>query len=100
MNYLTELKDKLSRAKAGWNYLWKLLEEEVKKENIKQEVLMELYRYQVELDTDKHVLELYEKKLASVAFSREDEEIVREGLPRYLSKFQAMAFSIENLLRE
>ena len=100
MNHLNELKDKLSKAKAGWNYLWKLLEKEVKRVNLSTEVLTELYRYQVELDTDKHLLELYEKKLASVTFSAEDEEIVREGLPRYLSKFQAIAFSIENLLRE
>ena len=61
---------------------------------------MELYRYQVEVDTDKHMLELYEKKLENISLSTEDKEIVNDGLSRYLSTFQAIALSIENLLRE
>lgn len=95
---MNDLKDKLNRAKVGWSYLWKLLEKEVKRENLKQEVLMVFYRYQVELESAKYKLELYEKKLESINLSEEDKEIVSEGLARYLSTFQAIALSIENLL--
>ncbi len=97
---MNDLKKKLARAKAGWNYLWNVLEHEVKNPTINKQVLSELYRYQVEVDTDKHMLELYEKKLENINLSKEDEEIVNDGLSRYISTFQAIALSIENLLRE
>ncbi|MBI2996138.1 MAG: hypothetical protein HYY52_05465 [Candidatus Melainabacteria bacterium] len=91
---------RLERAKAGWNYLWNLLENEVKNQNISKEILMVLYRYQVELDTDRHLLELYEIKLKNIDPSEEDKETISDGLSRYVSKFQAIALTIENLLRE
>ena len=99
MNYLSELKEKLKQAKAGWNYLWNLLEKETKRQNFTEGVLMELYRCQVELESARHKLKNYEKKLENINLTKEDEDIVREGLANYMSTFQAMAFSIENLLR-
>ena len=95
---MDDLKEKLKRAGVGWNYLWNLLEKEVKRKDIKPDVLMVFYKYLVELDTDKHLLELYDEKLKSAHLSKEDEEVVREGLANYMSTFQAMAFTIENLL--
>ena len=91
--------NKLKTAKAGWSYLWNLLEKEIKREDLLPEVLMQFYKYQVELDSTKHILELFEEKLKS-NLSKNDEESISDALSRHISNFQAIALSIENLLRE
>ena len=90
----------LKKAKSGWSYLWNLLEEEVQRKNIKPDVLMELYRYQIVLDSTKHILDLFEEELKDKDLPKEEQERINDALSRHITNFQAIAFSIENLLRE
>lgn len=95
------LRDKLKIAKAGWSYLWNLLEKEVQKENLPTEILMQFYKYQVDLESAKYILELFEEKLKNISLLNDDDkEALSDAISRHISNFQAIAFSIENLLRE
>ena len=90
----------LKKAKSGWSYLWNLLKKEVQRKNIKPDVLMELYRYQIVLDSTKHILDLFEEELKDKDLPKEEQERINDALSRHITNFQAIAFSIENLLRE
>ena len=97
---MNDLKDKLNKAKAGWSYLWSLLEKEAKREKVKAKVLTEFYKYQVELYSTKYKLDFIEKQIKLSDLSKEEHQIIDEALSMHISNFQAIAFTIENLLHE
>jgi len=96
---LNNLENKLNKAIEGWNYLWNLLGKEAKRDKIKAEILAVLYRYQVELDATKYKLENIENKIKKSVLSDEDKEIIDAALSMHISNFQAIALTIENLLK-
>ncbi len=93
------MEDKLKKAKAGWNYLWNLLEKETKKDNIKAMVLHVLYQYQVELDATNYKLENIERRIKDLNLSTDDIDSLNDAISMHITNFQAIAFSIENLLK-
>ena len=97
---MSSLENKLNKAKEGWNYLWNLLEKESVRGQLKTEILALLYRYQVELYSTKYKLDNIEEKIKSSTLSSEDRELVSDALSIHISNFQAIALTIENLLRE
>ena len=96
---MNNLENKLNKAIEGWNYLWNLLGKEAKRDKIKAEILAVLYRYQVELDATKYKLENIENKIKKSVLSDEDKEIIDAALSMHISNFQAIALTIENLLK-
>ncbi len=96
---MSNLENKLNKAIEGWNYLWNLLGKEAKRDKIKAEILAVLYRYQVELDATKYKLENIENKIKKSVLSDEDKEIIDAALSMHISNFQAIALTIENLLK-
>ena len=97
---MSNLEDKLNKAKEGWNYLWNLLEKEAIRGKVKKEVLAVLYQYQVELYSTKYKLDYIENKIKDPKLSNEDKEILHDALSMHITNFQAIAFTIENLLKE
>lgn len=97
---MNDLNKKLKTVIIGWNYLWEILEKEVKSPNNSTEVLMELYRYQVELYSAKYRLNLFEEKANNIDLSSADIELIGDALSRYIATFQAYAITIENLLKK
>ncbi len=95
---MSNLENKLNKAKEGWNYLWKLLEKEAKRDKVKTDILAVFYKYQVELDATKHKLENIENKIQDWNLSEEDKEVLNDALSMHISNFQAIALTIENLL--
>ena len=96
---MSNLQDIFKTARAGWHYLWNLLEKEVTRKNIKPDILMGLYRYQMVLDSTKHILDMFEEELRDKDLSKEDQERINDALSQHIANFQTIAFSIENLLR-
>ena len=96
---MNDLENKSNKAKEGWNYLWNLLEKEAIRDKVKTEILAILYKYQVELHSTKYKLEFIEKKIKDSKLSNEDQEILHDALSMHITSFQAIAFTIENLLR-
>lgn len=96
---MSDLESKLNKAKEGWNYLWNLLEKEAIRGKIKEDVLAVFYKYQVELDATKYKLENIENKIKSSRLSLEDQELLDDALSMHITNFQAIALTIENLLK-
>ena len=96
---MDNLKDKLNKAREGWNYLWNLLKKEAVRDKVKTEVLAVLYKYQVELHSTKYKLDFIEKKIKDSKLSNEEQETVNDALSMHITNFQAIALTIENLLK-
>ena len=60
---MSNLENKLNKAREGWSYLWNLLEKEAVRDKVKTGVLAVLYKYQVELYSTKYKLDFIEKKI-------------------------------------
>lgn len=97
---MNNLENKLNKAIEGWNYLWNLLEKEAKRDKVKAGILAVFYRYQVELDATKYKLENIENKIKKLELSDEDKEIIDDALSMHISNFQAIALTVENMLRD
>lgn len=97
---MSDLNEKLKKAKSGWTYLWNLLEKEAVREKISTEALAELFKYQVELYSTKYKLENIENKIKKEKLSKDDKESISDVLSMHITNFQSIAFVIERLLKE
>ena len=61
---------------------------------------MQLYKYQVDLESAKYILELFEEKFKIITLlGDDDKEALGDAISRHINNFQAIALTIENLLR-